>query len=353
MNKNRQNYLISSPDARLAKPRVLIIYAGHIGDLVMATPVLEHLRCALGNSVCIDWLARSSCGEIFERDPRINRIFILNHMMLPLLLNWPKLKVIFHSWLQPYDFVITLNFGEANSLMCAIRGQQKIKPGVNKYGSNIHKVEAMQGFYLKELFPGQSIPFLAPTLNIPHIPRTEQTLDLPEQFLVLVVTISKYKSRSKSGFKSWPMAHWKMLIEQLLKSYSGKIVLTHAPKERQAIEALLQEFHPRVQTLSPKLADLASILKRADAVVSADTGPAHIANAIGTPTVTLFGPTRPEKTGPYKLNKSAVIMKVDLDCIGCLLQTPCTANRCMQELTPTEVCKTLLGLINETNSVAE
>jgi ADP-heptose:LPS heptosyltransferase len=170
---------------------------------------------------------------------------------------------------------------------------------------------------------------------------------------VLVVTISKYKSKSKSGFKSWPMTHWRELIEQLLKRYPGKILLTHAPKERRAIDVLLRDFQPRLQALSPKLDDLIGILKQADAVVSADTGPAHIANAIGTPTVTLFGPTRPEITGPYKQNKSAVMLKADLDCIGCLLQTPCSFNRCMQELTPTEVCDTLLGLLYDTDSNAE
>lgn len=327
-------------------PRVLVIYAGHIGDLVMATPVLEHLRRALGEGVSIDWLARTSCAGILEQDPRINRIFTVNRMNLPLLLNWPKLKMILHSWRHPYDLVISLNFDDANSLLSALRVQQKIRPDKSTCNLNIHKAEEMQEYYLPELFSNQSTPFLSPSLCVPT---RSHAYDLPSQFLVLVVTNSKYKSKSKSGFKSWPMTHWKELIVQLLKSYPGKILLTHAAKESRAIDALFRDFHPRLQLLSPKLADLIGILKQADVVVSADTGPAHVANAIGTPIVTLFGPTRPEKTGPYKQNKSTVILKADLDCIGCLLQTPCSSNRCMQKLTPTEVCHAVLGLLHDTD----
>jgi len=90
------------------------------------------------------------------------------------------------------------------------------------------------------------------------------------------------------------------------------------------------------------LKELAFLLKLSRAVVAVDTGPMHIAAAVGTPVVALFGPTSPLRTGPY--GKGHVIVRKGLDCSPCFSKD-CIDAVCMIDLTLEEVFEALAGLL--------
>jgi len=71
-----------------------------------------------------------------------------------------------------------------------------------------------------------------------------------------------------------------------------------------------------------------ALMKKAAVYVGVDTGPMHIAAMVGTPVVALFGPTHPERVGPYGV-QSAVIQAENLDCLCCRKRV-CEHQRCMQ-----------------------
>jgi ADP-heptose:LPS heptosyltransferase len=85
------------------------------------------------------------------------------------------------------------------------------------------------------------------------------------------------------------------------------------------------------------LKQLGAFTKRLDLFISADTGPMHIANTVGTKRIiALFGPTSAKITGPYPL-KNVIILSKDVNCkIPCYV-VDCKDNRCMKAITPEEV----------------
>ena len=82
---------------------------------------------------------------------------------------------------------------------------------------------------------------------------------------------------------------------------------------------------------------LGALTKKADVFITADTGPLHIANAVGAKRIiALFGPTSPEITGPYPL-KNVIVLQKDTGCKIPCYQLHCKDNRCMKAITPEEV----------------
>ena len=92
------------------------------------------------------------------------------------------------------------------------------------------------------------------------------------------------------------------------------------------------------------LLTLAEIYKRARAVITTDSGPMHLAAAVGTPVIALFGPTDPARTGPYGTGHS--IIRADLPCSPCLLKK-CPTKKCMEEITSEQVFTAVESMIQE------
>jgi lipopolysaccharide heptosyltransferase II len=112
------------------------------------------------------------------------------------------------------------------------------------------------------------------------------------------------------------------------------------------IDRLLQG--PRATNLIGKtdVKQLAALLSRCDVLVTADSGSMHLAVAVGTPTVALFGSTDPEVTGPYD-DRSRVIYK-KLNCAPCLNHPTCGGRfDCMGSITPDEVVLVVRDLLRE------
>src|SRR4029453_15959339 len=82
--------------------------------------------------------------------------------------------------------------------------------------------------------------------------------------------------------------------------------------------------------------DLVALARRAALVVSGDTGPLHIATAVGTPTVSIFGPTDPERNGPWSVDDVSVSR---FDCWDCHSDRTCHASGWgLESVTVAEVC---------------
>ncbi|MFL5737817.1 MAG: glycosyltransferase family 9 protein [Actinomycetota bacterium] len=105
---------------------------------------------------------------------------------------------------------------------------------------------------------------------------------------------------ASAGARRWPEERWSALAATLVAA-GYRIVVTGAPGERSLARGIGRAAglrRPDVLAGSTDVADLATLVASADAVVSGDTGVSHLATALGTPSVTLFGPTSPETWGP-------------------------------------------------------
>ena len=99
------------------------------------------------------------------------------------------------------------------------------------------------------------------------------------------------------GAKTWPAERWQLLAEQLAAEGYAVLVNAGGPADRAVTSAATGDGPG--QLIDCGIADLIALTRRAKLVVGGDTGPVHLAAALGRPVVSLYGPTHPGRTGPY------------------------------------------------------
>jgi heptosyltransferase I len=100
--------------------------------------------------------------------------------------------------------------------------------------------------------------------------------------------------------KRWPVARFRALAERLCHEQGAQVLVLWGPREGEAARAIAEIAPPRPALAPPTdLDELAAVARRASVMVSGDTGPLHLAAAVGTPCVGLYGPTSGTRNGPY------------------------------------------------------
>jgi heptosyltransferase-2 len=117
--------------------------------------------------------------------------------------------------------------------------------------------------------------------------------------------------------KRWPVEHWSELANLLTQRLDATVVIVGAPGERATAHQIIRAVAEPIYDLTGKTAlpELAALLARSDLVISGDSGPMHIACAVDSPVIGLFGPTDPRISGP--LGADAVVMGHDIWCGPC------------------------------------
>jgi len=122
-----------------------------------------------------------------------------------------------------------------------------------------------------------------------------------------LLVINPCTSQRRCNWRNWYPQRYAEVINYVMANYDLQVALTGAdiPSEYAMAEAILgavaNEYKTRIYNLVGKtdLKSLAAVLQRANVVISPDTGPAHIANGIGTPVIGLYVTSNPKRTGPY------------------------------------------------------
>ncbi len=140
-----------------------------------------------------------------------------------------------------------------------------------------------------------------------------------------------------SRAKRWPADRYALLADRLIAELGADVLLIGSGDEFAVSLEVSQrmEHEPIVLTGKTDLAQAAAVLNDADLLVTNDTGPAHLAAALGRPTLVIFGPTNPLTTRP--LSPSAEIVRQAPDCAPCMLRDCPIDHRCMTAITPDEV----------------
>src|SRR3989338_7277652 len=148
--------------------------------------------------------------------------------------------------------------------------------------------------------------------------------------------------------KQWPEANWADLARRAAGT-GVQVVFSGSQKDKEGCERIIKAAGIAAVNLAgtTTLAEALVLFKNAKAVVSCDTGPLHLANSVGAPVVALFGPTRPQITGPRgKRGKAAVVFK-DVGCNKApCYHLSCADHVCMNSVTVDDVWKALGTIFN-------
>jgi heptosyltransferase-2 len=142
---------------------------------------------------------------------------------------------------------------------------------------------------------------------------------------------------TNSRAKRWPTESFAALADQLIEEAGADVALVGAVDELEvSMEVSAAMRHqPVMLTGQTSLAQAVAVLSLADALVTNDTGPAHIAAALERPVLVIFGPTDPRTTRPF--SPTAEMIRRPPDCAPCMLRDCPIDHRCMTAITPAEV----------------
>jgi heptosyltransferase-1 len=131
--------------------------------------------------------------------------------------------------------------------------------------------------------------------------------------------------------KLWPAAHWARLADWLAWEHGFQVAITGSPADRGLVGEIIAQSDIPPLNLAGRttLTELAAVLKNARLAVTADTGPMHLAAALGTPVAALFGPTAPWRTGPF--GPGHEVVRLALPCSPCF-RRQCPEPRCLTDL---------------------
>jgi 3-deoxy-D-manno-octulosonic-acid transferase/heptosyltransferase-1 len=136
--------------------------------------------------------------------------------------------------------------------------------------------------------------------------------------------------------KLWSNEKFSRLADKLIEQYGAKVVFTGSQQDRTTVQDIISKMKAKAANLAGEttLKTLAALYEKIDFLVSPDTGPMHVAAAVGTPVVALFGPTAPCRTGPF--GNGHQIIRAGLECSPCF-KRKCDSVACMRQISVGQV----------------
>ncbi len=343
--------------------KILIIKLSSIGDVLHALPFLEVMKQCWPDSA-IDWLVEEEASQVILGHLAINRVIISGRkrwqkdILNPLkFIKASSDAIIFFKdiRLSSYDVVVDLQGLFRSGILSAIaRGKRKIGMSGSREGASFFlneppvpvdyeqhaidrylKVASYLGCGIKN-FKGEIPVFeqdkkLADNLLESHI---------EDKNIIAVNPMAKWKT------KLWEADKFSELASMLYRDLQCSIIFTGSKQDFPVIEDIINKTDSKdgITNLAGRtsLKELAYLYSKCSVLVCTDTGPMHIAAAMGCKVVALFGPTAPLRTGPY--GNGHEVIRSGMDCSPCF-KKECGNTICMKNITVNEVYDAIKSVI--------
>jgi len=324
--------------------RILLIKPSSLGDVTHALPILHLLRKKYPNAK-ISWLVAPYCSGLLEGHPDLDEVILFDRRRFGTAWKNPAAGLDLIRFKRDlrrrqFDWVIDLQ-GLFRSGWLAWFTRAPVRIGF----ANARE--------LAPLFYTHRIPIATMEqhavdryLRIAHAAGCD---DEPIEFKFAVSDSDRSAVNEMLGddspfavllpganweTKRWPVENFQALVEPIEKRFGLRCVIAGGPDTIEMANKI-----PSAQNLAGKtnLPQLVALLERASLVIANDSGPMHIAAALGKPLVTLFGPTNPIRTGPY--NRPDSVVRLDIPCSPCYSRK-CSHTSCLRWLTIEPVLST-------------
>jgi len=345
--------------------RILIIKPSSFGDVIHALPVLEGLRQRYPNAH-IAWLVSTACAGLLENNTHLDEIIPFDRKRFGRIGRSARITLEFVQFVRAlharrFDLTIDLQ-GLFRSGFLSLASGARVRIGFrnarefgwifysHRIGVSRADMHAVDRYYLVGDvlgFADVPIGFHLPVGESPRSAVQEMLIAggcSPGQDYVLIAPGTRWET------KHWPAEHFAELAKHLAREHGVSVVLAGAPDEAELAARVATLAGGCVVNLAGRttIQQMAALVDGASVVVMNDTGPMHLAAAMGKPLVALYGPTSEDRTGPY--GRSATVERLDLDCSPCYLKrlADCPfGHRCLRDLSPMRVADRVSGLLKE------
>lgn len=337
---------------------IIVRMPNWLGDLVMATPVLEDLRAFFPKAE-ITAMCQSNVAPLLKNDPAIDELFSFERSK-GLIHRMRERNVVEHIKRGKYDLGILLT----NSFSSAWRfwqGNVKRTVGYRNEGRGIlltdpidfpekRKEQHLVITYKELLTPlGIEVSETRPRLFVTKEEEAKaweivKRFDIPSDAKLIGVN----PGAAYGSAKCWLPERFKAVAENLVSEDPSHVVLFFGDRTHKGlIDDICAGLPNRVINLAGKtsLRELLALIKICSAFLTNDSGPMHIADSLDVPLVALFGSTSPTATGPYKQRDKIVQKKVP--CSPCFKRVCPIDFPCMKKIEVKEVTQAVLKQLEE------
>lgn len=339
-----------------ASPRILIIRAGAIGDTLMATPLVRAVRRTFPGGYLV-FLCSNWAHDVLRHNPHLDQVIPLRYRNLPAWLSLEKQRAL--RRLRGLHFDVTLNLethprfldlarrtGSARTIAYAslpgTAGFERaaFDPQLHSIESNLRLAGPLgvrpDGHQMELYYP--------PALDGPVAQRLAAAGIGAKDFLVGIHAGwgGRRLPLNETRLKSWPADRFAHVIRWLVEHAGARVVLTGSSTDRALNEFIAGLAGVPCVNLAGELSILetAALIRRMNLHLTVDSGPAHMAAALGTPLITLWGPAIFEQTAPPAGLGPVRILYHRVPCAPCYgtpLMKTCQDNICMKEIEVFEV----------------
>jgi len=327
--------------------RVLVLRVTQLGNIVKSTPILHALRRRYDDP-WITWVCSSVAAPMLRANPLVDEVVEWS---------WENALAL---QARSFDLILTLEANAAEAALGqSIPATERLGFGVHESGS-LMPVDEQSTDYVSLSFSDRlrfrenqktlaelcfdlvGVPYqgeeyiLEPSesdLSYARSVLTDLGID-PDSDRVIALATGGDTRRFPT--KDWPVAHFVELARILSRETDAKILLVGGPMERELNARLASDLSDAVidSGCNHTMMQFAALLSQCDVVVGADSFPLHVAVAMKTYVVGLFGPTPPQEVAIFGRGRKLV---TDLDCAPCYLRQPQDCPRgvtCMRGITP-------------------
>jgi 3-deoxy-D-manno-octulosonic-acid transferase/heptosyltransferase-1 len=346
---------------------ILIVKLSAIGDVIHTMPALNAIRSHFPDAH-ITWLVEEDAASLVEGHEALNRVLVskrkrwMRGLRSSSFFSTTSEIYRFIKALRDTDYDMILDFQallKSGVLIALARGKRKIG-----FGKGLEHMEHSY-IFLSERIPAVDMEIHALSRGMMFI----DALGIPSNMVEYKLPVSRHDYEKVDGLmrtygllgakpliainpvakwetKLWANKKFSQLADILIDRYDAKIVFTGGPDDRPTIKDIMAVMKGHAVNLAghTTLKMLAALYEKMVFVVSTDTGPMHMAAAVGTPVVALFGPTAPWRTGPF--GSIHQIVRAELDCAPCF-KRECKTIDCIEQISVQQVIDAIhkLGII--------
>ena len=340
--------------------RILLVRLRQIGDVVFTTPAIRGIR-ELFPEAHLTYLVEPVAAAVVAMNPHLDEVIVASRPS-----GWlSELRLVRRLRSERFDLAIDFHGGPRASTLTWLSGA-RMRIGYQVIGRSWmytqrvgrpralrrrHSVEN-QWDLLAPLGVGAALPSTHPVempvnVNIDRaVAERLQAAGVGETDCLIVIHVS-----AGNPFRRWPLESFAALAAGLTRvDARRRILLTAGPAELAAVTTVIARTraelldHERARVIECgdfSLTELRSVVERARLYIGGDSGPMHVAATSRVPIVGLYGPTLPERSGPWRAGLAARAVQVEgLSCRPCN-QRVCEPGdfRCLTTIQPDEVIK--------------